>query len=54
MENYALWILIGYTLLGTLIFVAFAFAVKGLAGEIDKPELPEIKPAEKRAAESKV
>lgn len=42
MENYALWILVGDTLLGTLIFVAFAFAVKGLAGEI-KIEKPEVK-----------
>jgi len=53
MENYALWILIGDTLLGTVIFIGFALAVKGLAGEIEKPALPEIKPAEKRGAESK-
>ena len=53
MENYALWILIGDTLLGTVIFIGFALAVKGLAGEIEKPELPEIKPVEKRTAESK-
>ena len=53
MENYALWILIGDTLLGTVIFIGFALAVKGLAGEIEKPELPEIKSVEKRTAESK-
>ena len=53
MENYALWILIGDTLLGTVIFIGFALAVKGWAGEIEKPELPEIKLAEKRVAESK-
>ena len=53
MENMAIWILVGDTLLGTLIFIGFALAVKGLAGEIEKPELPEIKSAEKRSAESK-
>lgn len=55
MENYALWILIGDTLLGTVIFIGFALAVKGLAGEM-KVEVPEIKPMEKpagRSAESK-
>lgn len=53
MEGYALWVLIGDTLLGTIIFIGFAFAVKGLAGEIEKPTLPEIKPVEKRTVESK-
>ena len=53
MEGYALWVLLGDTFLGTLIFIGFALAVKGLAGEIEKPELPEIKPVEKRPAQSK-
>ena len=48
MENYALWVLIGDTLLGTLLFVGFAFAVKGLAGEV-KLEKPEIEKADKTA-----
>ncbi len=54
MENYAIWILVGDTLLGTVIFIGFALAVKALAGEA-KVELPEVKPVEKvaRAAESK-
>jgi hypothetical protein len=55
MENYAIWILIGDTLLGTLLFVIFALAVKGLAGEI-KVETPEIKlekPEEPRSAAHK-
>lgn len=46
MENLAIWILIGDTLLGTLIFIGFALAVKGLAGELDV-EVPQINPADK-------
>ncbi len=48
MENYAIWVLLGDTLLGSVIFVFFALAVKGLAGEI-KVETHEKKPAEGRA-----
>lgn len=38
MENYAFWILLGDTLLGTVLFIGFALAVKGLAGEIEVPQ----------------
>jgi hypothetical protein len=55
MENYAIWILVGDTLLGTLLFVIFALAVKGLAGEIDV-QIPKVKlekPANPRTATPK-
>ena len=56
MDNYAVLILIGDTLLGTVLFIGFALAVKGLAGEL-KTETPEAKPVAKpaatRSAESK-
>ncbi|MBI5033798.1 MAG: hypothetical protein HZB51_25040 [Chloroflexi bacterium] len=45
MENFAIWVLVGDTLLGTLIFIGFALAVKGLAGELDV-EVPQVKPVE--------
>ena len=49
MENMAIWVLVGDTLLGTLIFIGFALAVKGLAGEI---EMPQVEPTEKPVAHS--
>ncbi|MBI5649794.1 MAG: hypothetical protein HZC40_05005 [Chloroflexi bacterium] len=53
MENMAIWVLVGDTLLGTLIFIGFALAVKGLAGEMEI-ETPLITPTEApRVAEHK-
>ena len=52
-ENFAIWVLVGDTLLGTVLFVIFALTVKGLAGEIEvkvpKPETTE-KPVAPRPA----
>ncbi len=54
MDNFAIWVLVGDTLLGTMIFIGFALAVKGLAGELDV-EVPQIKPADQpRTVEHKV
>ncbi|MBI5879715.1 MAG: hypothetical protein HZB53_18880 [Chloroflexi bacterium] len=49
MENFAIWVLVGDTLLGTVLFVIFALAVKGLAGEIEV-EAPKPKTTEKPVA----
>ena len=50
MENMAIWVLLGDTLLGTLIFIGFALAVKGLAGEIEMPHVePPEEPVTRRA-----
>lgn len=50
MVGNVLFILLADTLLGTLIFIAFALAIKGMAGEVEpREERVPTRPAEAQA-----